>query len=133
MKNLNEKALLITGEAPTGKSLLAKMIATYFKSPLFLSAKNLNPDEPVRWGEAPDVIIIDDIKAKDLEKTYNWISEGVFIKKLYQDVFKVHPKIIVTSGDPKIKDCFIGASFFERFHVIELAQPAQEVITYYRQ
>jgi CO dehydrogenase nickel-insertion accessory protein CooC1 len=114
------KAILIIGEGGSGKSTVSRIIASCFSN-YHLVCGNVNL---VVFDEDPECIIFEEVKIDAIEDYFNYITEGITIKKPRHQVKHIYPKKIIINclANPKIADELMQqASFRERFDVIQLS------------
>lgn len=111
---------LIIGKERSGKSFLAKNISFGFSKPIILDGRNIAIKEHFVFSEVTDdidLIIIDDVPAKDLmQVAFNCVG-NIYIERRGEVGFEMQsPQIIITSI---IDEQHIDFSIKRRFEIIK--------------
>jgi len=114
------KPKLIIGKERSGKSFLANNISFGFSKPIILNGKNIAKNDHFMFSaveDDTDLILIDDVPAKDLmQVAFNCVG-NIYIERRGQVGFEMQsPQVIINSI---IDEQYIDASIMRRFEVIK--------------
>lgn len=118
-----EKSIIIIGDAGTGKSTVAKALASNFKEAnrVFISGnESFNRFGFSACTPETKLVIIDEVKdSKRLEDLIPLTAE-LIVDKQGKEPFTINPKIVVVCNEKiTLQDIPKGLSFSRRFTIIE--------------
>ncbi len=112
-----KKAILLIGESQSGKTRMA-YIMSIGKNVEKICGRKMHLKKLFQTlSEGTQVIIFDDVDFKKYNQEYffDWITKGIVIR----GTTRIRPQIIIT-GNLKMKDIRMGASYKSRYDIFEL-------------
>jgi hypothetical protein len=118
--NKLNKALLFMGNG-LGKTTLAQKIAIGYRNPFFYNPTigKFNNVLVSTDQEIPDLVVVDAIKSIEIIKYYNWITEGIPMRKIYSSNFELIKADFILISCDSIEKLKRDTSFDARFSLIE--------------
>lgn len=122
------KKIILCGDACTGKTFTAYMIANAYNNVVCIEARNVNKKNPHfiynQVNEKTDLIIIDDVTPDKFQVfEYLIFAEKLIVEKQCKAPFKIKiPDVIITFDGNHYFFKDFGISFFMRCKIIECSK-----------